>query len=71
MDRLPKGTGLPIFYDEHYAPPPDDHPMIETLARLTGGGCALELGIGSRRVALPLISRGVTVHGIDASWLTG
>jgi SAM-dependent methyltransferase len=61
------GDRIAGFYDEHYAPLQDDHPMVETLARLAGGGCALELGIGTGRVALPLTSRGVPVHGIDAS----
>ena len=40
---------------------------VETLARLAGGGRALELGIGTGRVALPLAARGVEVHGIDSS----
>lgn len=40
---------------------------IDTLAELAGKGPALELGIGTGRIALPLASRGVTVHGIDAS----
>jgi SAM-dependent methyltransferase len=37
------------------------------LAELAAGGPALELGIGTGRVALPLAARGVEVHGIDAS----
>lgn len=37
------------------------------LAELAGGGPALELGIGTGRVALPLAARGVEVHGIDGS----
>jgi SAM-dependent methyltransferase len=36
-------------------------------AGLAGGGSALELGIGTGRVALPLSRRGVRVHGIDLS----
>ena len=42
-------------------------PMIDFLADLAGGGAALELGIGTGRVALPLVGRGVDVHGIDLS----
>jgi SAM-dependent methyltransferase len=61
------GDRIAGFYDERYAQLQDDHPMIEALARLAGSGCALELGIGTGRVALPLASRGVPVHGIDAS----
>ena len=41
--------------------------IAETLAGLAGGGTALELAIGTGRVALPLVARGVEVHGIDAS----
>lgn len=42
-------------------------PMADLLARLAGGGRALELGVGTGRVALPLAERGVPVHGIDLS----
>jgi SAM-dependent methyltransferase len=37
------------------------------LADLAGGGRALELGIGTGRIALPLAQRGVPVAGIDLS----
>ena len=37
------------------------------LAELAGDGAALELGIGTGRLALPLSRRGVPVHGIDLS----
>ena len=41
---------------------------VDVLARLAGeAGTALELGIGTGRVALPLAARGVAVTGIDAS----
>jgi SAM-dependent methyltransferase len=42
-------------------------PATRLLAELAGGGRALELGIGTGRVALPLARRGVPVHGIDLS----
>ena len=41
--------------------------VVEVLAGLAGGGRALELGIGTGRIALPLARRGVGVHGIDLS----
>jgi SAM-dependent methyltransferase len=41
--------------------------VAEVLAALAGGGRALELGIGTGRIALPLARRGVEVHGIDLS----
>jgi SAM-dependent methyltransferase len=40
---------------------------VDFLAGLVPGGRALELGIGTGRVALPLAARGVAVQGIDAS----
>lgn len=40
---------------------------VEVLAALANGGRALELGIGTGRIALPLARRGVAVHGIDLS----
>jgi SAM-dependent methyltransferase len=40
---------------------------VDMLAELAGRGRALELGIGTGRVALPLANRGVPVHGIDLS----
>ena len=42
-------------------------PAVEFLAELVGDGAALELGIGTGRIALPLAQRGVRVHGIDLS----
>ena len=40
---------------------------VDFLARLADGGAALELGIGTGRIALPLTQRGIRVHGIDLS----
>ena len=42
-------------------------PVVDFLAELAGDGAALELGIGTGRIALPLSKRGVPVHGIDLS----
>jgi SAM-dependent methyltransferase len=42
-------------------------PTVDLLAELAGDGRALELGIGTGRVALPLAARGVPVHGIELS----
>ena len=42
-------------------------PAVEFLADLAGDGAALELGIGTGRIALPLAQRGVRVCGIDLS----
>ena len=42
-------------------------PAVEFLAAMADGGRALELGIGTGRIALPLAARGVPVHGIELS----
>jgi SAM-dependent methyltransferase len=42
-------------------------PVVDLLVELAAGGRALELGIGTGRIALPLAQRGVPVHGIELS----
>ena len=42
-------------------------PTVDVLAELARGGRALEFGIGTGRIALPLAARGLEVHGIDLS----
>lgn len=42
-------------------------PAVDLLAELAGEGPALELGIGTGRIALPLAQRGVPVQGIELS----
>jgi SAM-dependent methyltransferase len=42
-------------------------PAVDLLAELAASGRALELGIGTGRIAVPLAARGVPVHGIDLS----
>ena len=42
-------------------------PVVDLLVELAGSGRALELGIGTGRIALPLAQRGVPVHGIELS----
>jgi SAM-dependent methyltransferase len=57
-------------YDERtasMAEPEVLDPIVDFLADLAGDGPALELGIGTGRIALPLAQRGVQVHGIDLS----
>ena len=67
-----------IYFDEYrakhydadstdmFAPAVVD-PAVSFLADLAGTGAALELGVGTGRIALPLHARGVEVHGIDLS----
>jgi SAM-dependent methyltransferase len=57
-------------YDERYADMADSavvDPIVAFLADLARDGAALELGVGTGRIALPLAQRGVRVHGIDLS----
>jgi SAM-dependent methyltransferase len=66
------GDRVADVYDEWYLRPdtPDLVDVADTVAflrELAGDGPALELGIGTGRVALPLRDAGVSVHGIDAS----
>ncbi|ONK09764.1 class I SAM-dependent methyltransferase [Streptomyces sp. MP131-18] len=53
-------------YDEGNAP--DPAPAVDFLAGLVpAGGRALELAVGTGRVALPLAARGVAVEGVEGS----
>jgi SAM-dependent methyltransferase len=64
------GAGIAERYDEGAAAistPEVVGPVAEFLARLAGQGRALEFGIGTGRIALPLRERGVPVDGIDLS----
>jgi SAM-dependent methyltransferase len=45
----------------------DTEGTVALLAELAGPGPALELAVGTGRIALPLAERGVEVHGVDAS----
>ena len=59
------GDEIADVYDVLFGAP--DPSVIDTLVELAGHGPVLELGIGTGRLSLPLLQRGVAVHGIDAS----
>jgi hypothetical protein len=64
------GERVASVYDEHAAgmfDPAVVTPVINMLAGFAGQGGALELGISTGRIALPLAERGVRVAGIDSS----
>jgi SAM-dependent methyltransferase len=59
------GEDVAAKYDD--APRGDEDAAVAFLAALAGDGPALELAIGTGRIALPLAERGIDVHGIDIS----
>jgi SAM-dependent methyltransferase len=61
------GDRIADVYDAWFHPPSDPGAAVDSLAELAGSGPALELAIGTGRIALPLASRGVDIRGIDAS----
>jgi SAM-dependent methyltransferase len=63
MDSFREDTAA--RYDEE--PRGDEDAAVAFIARLTGDGRALELAIGTGRIALPLAARGVPVDGVDLS----
>src|SRR3954447_11348092 len=72
------GTTTRIWFDEEIAATYDEDsadrfdpatlgPTVDLLAELAGDGPALELAIGTGRVAVPLAERGVAMSGIELS----
>jgi SAM-dependent methyltransferase len=64
------GERVAARYDESSAEmfePGVVNAVVEVLAELAADGRALELGVGTGRIALPLARHGVAVHGIDMS----
>ncbi len=65
------------YFDEKVASTYDDdvdsfspeviNPVVDFLSELADGGNALEFGIGTGRIALPLAMKGIEVHGIELS----
>jgi SAM-dependent methyltransferase len=61
------GDRISPIYDELYEGKFDTEGAVAFLAELAGKGPALELGVGTGRVAIPLAEQGIEVHGIDSS----
>lgn len=66
-DASTYGERIADVYDTLSEVPRDTTEAVAFLADLASGGRVLELGIGTGRLALPLVERGLTVEGIDAS----
>jgi SAM-dependent methyltransferase len=70
MPRDYFGERVAARYDETSADMFEEaevEPVVDFLAELATDGPALELGIGTGRIALPLSRRGIRIHGIDLS----
>lgn len=65
FDPAKYGDSAASFYDQLYSTV--ERYLVPTLVGLAGSGPALDLGIGTGRVAIPLLQAGVPVHGIEAS----
>src|SRR5690606_23324757 len=63
--RTSFGPQVAATYDEQ--PRGDEEAAVARLAELARGGPALELAIGTGRIALPLAATGVRVDGIELS----
>jgi SAM-dependent methyltransferase len=59
------GEDVAGTYDD--APRGDEDAAVEFLGGLAGRGPALELAVGTGRIALPLAARGIRVDGVDIS----
>ena len=66
-DAAEYGSFIADDYDTIYGNAFDTENAVDRLAELADGGPVLELGVGTGRLALPLVERGLTVHGIDGS----
>jgi SAM-dependent methyltransferase len=66
-DASTYGERIAPAYDAVHRHLPSPGAAVALLTELARRGPALELGIGTGRIALPLTERGVVVHGIDAS----
>jgi SAM-dependent methyltransferase len=59
------GEDVAKTYDD--VPRGDEVAAVAFLEKLAGGGPALELAVGTGRIALPLAARGIRVDGVDLS----
>ena len=66
-DAATYGERVADIYDDLYGERQDTSAAVAFLEEKAGGGPALELAIGTGRVALPLAARGIRVDGIDVS----
>ena len=61
------GDRIADVYDDWYERATDVEGTVATVVRLAAGRPVLELGIGTGRLAVPMLAAGLEVRGIDAS----
>lgn len=61
------GDRIADVYDDWYADATDVDGTVAAVTALAAGGPVLELGVGTGRLALPMLEAGLEVHGVDAS----
>jgi SAM-dependent methyltransferase len=62
------GDGFAEVYDDWYAEVTDVDATVERMVTVSGaGGRVLELGVGTGRLAVPMVEAGLQVCGIDSS----
>ena len=66
-DPAAYGQAYADVYDDWYGDVTDVAATVRALARMCDGRRALELGVGTGRVAIPLAHAGFEVTGVDAS----
>jgi SAM-dependent methyltransferase len=66
-DAAEYGRLVAAQYDDFYDGAFDTDGAVACLSELAAGGSILELGVGTGRIALPLVARGHEVHGVDGS----
>jgi SAM-dependent methyltransferase len=60
-------SGIAEEYDDLYEREWETGVAVDRITQLAAAGKVLELGIGTGRLAIPLVGRGIDVHGVDAS----
>lgn len=66
-DPAAYGRAVAETYDSLYRTVPGTAEAVAALADMSAGGPILEMGIGTGRLALPLVERGIEVSGIEGS----
>jgi SAM-dependent methyltransferase len=67
FDPSSYGASIAQEYDSLYEGQFDTDAAVAGIAQMADGGPVLELGIGTGRLAIPLMALGLEVHGVDAS----